>query len=144
MTQLLLEDGMPFSVLEIGTGCGYQTAILASIFSQVYSVERIEALYQQARRRLDELEFYNVQLRHTDGSAGWPNLSYEFDRIIMTAACTEIPEALLAQLRMGGVMVLPYDDGSGQTMMKITRNPDGLVSEALEKVVFVPLLPGLE
>jgi len=144
MTQLLLEDGMPFSVLEIGTGCGYQTAILASIFSQVYSVERIEALHQQARRRLDELEFYNVQLRHTDGSAGWPNLSYEFDRIIMTAACTEIPEALLAQLRMGGVMVLPYDDGSGQTMMKITRNPDGLVSEALEKVVFVPLLPGLE
>ena len=144
MTQLLLEDGMPFSVLEIGTGCGYQTAILASIFSQVYSVERIEALYQQARRRLDELEFYNVQLRHTDGSAGWPNLSYEFDRIIMTAACTEIPEALLAQLRMGGVMVLPYDDGSGQTMMKITRNPDGLVSEALEKVVFVPLLSGLE
>ena len=144
MTQRLLEDGMPFSVLEIGTGCGYQTAILASIFSQVYSVERIEALHQQARRRLDELEFYNVQLRHTDGSAGWPNLSYEFDRIIMTAACTEIPEALLAQLRMGGVMVLPYDDGSGQTMMKITRNPDGLVSEALEKVVFVPLLPGLE
>jgi len=144
MTQLLLEDGMPFSVLEIGTGCGYQTAILASIFSQVYSVERIEALHQQARRRLDELEFYNVQLRHTDGSAGWPNLSYEFDRIIMTAGCTEIPEALLAQLRMGGVMVLPYDDGSGQTMMKITRNPDGLVSEALEKVVFVPLLPGLE
>ena len=144
MTQLLLEDGMPFSVLEIGTGCGYQTAILASIFSQVYSVERIEALHQQARRRLDELEFYNAQLRHTDGSAGWPNLSYEFDRIIMTAGCTEIPEALLAQLRMGGVMVLPYDDGSGQTMMKITRNPDGLVSEALEKVVFVPLLPGLE
>lgn len=144
MTQLLLEDGMPFSVLEIGTGCGYQTAILASIFSQVYSVERIEALHQQARRRLDELEFYNVQLRHTDGSAGWPNLSYEFDRIIMTAACTELPEALLAQLRMGGVMVLPYDDGSSQTMMKITRNPDGLVSEALEKVVFVPLLPGLE
>ena len=144
MTQLLLEDGMPFSVLEIGTGCGYQTAILASIFSQVYSVERIEALHQQARRRLDELEFYNVQLRHTDGSAGWPNLSYEFDRIIMTAGCTEIPEALLAQLRMGGVMVLPYDDGSGQTMMKITRNPDGLVSEALEKVVFVPLLSGLE
>jgi protein-L-isoaspartate(D-aspartate) O-methyltransferase len=144
MTQLLLEDGMPYSVLEIGTGCGYQTAILASIFPQVYSVERIEALYQQARGRLAELEFYNVQLRHTDGTAGWPNLSYEFDRIIMTAACSEIPEALLAQLRMGGVMVLPYDDGRSQTMMKITRNPDGLVSEPVEKVAFVPLLPGLE
>ena len=144
MTQLLLEGGVPSSVLEIGTGCGYQTAILASIFPQVYSVERIEALYLQARQRLAELEFYNVQLRHTDGTAGWPNLSYHFDRIIMTAACTEIPEALAAQLKPGGVMVLPFDDGHDQTMMKITRSPEGLVSEALEKVVFVPLLPGLE
>ena len=135
---------MPSSVLEIGTGCGYQTAILASIFPQVYSVERIEALYQQARQRLAELEFYNVQLRHTDGTAGWPNLSYQFDRIIMTAACTEIPEALLAQLRMGGSMLLPFDDGRDQTMTKITRNLEGVVSEPLEKVVFVPLLPGLE
>lgn len=144
MTQLLLEGGVPSSVLEIGTGCGYQTAILASIFPQVYTVERIEALYLQARQRLTELEFYNVQLRHTDGTAGWPNLSYHFDRIIMTAACTEIPEALAAQLRPGGVMVLPFDDGHDQTMMKITRGPEGLVSEPLEKVVFVPLLPGLE
>ena len=145
MTQLLLqEDGTPYSVLEIGTGCGYQTAILASIFPQVYSVERIEALYLQARQRLAELEFHNVQLRHTDGNAGWPNLSYSFDRIIMTAACTEIPEALAAQLRPGGVMVLPFDDGRDQTMMKITLGEDGLVSEPLEKVVFVPLLPGLE
>jgi protein-L-isoaspartate(D-aspartate) O-methyltransferase len=145
MTQLLLQDdGIPYSVLEIGTGCGYQTAILASIFPQVYSVERIEALYLQARQRLAELEFYNVQLRHTDGTAGWPNLSYQFDRIIMTAACTEIPEALVAQLKPGGVMVLPFDDGRDQTMMKFTRNKDGLVSEPLEKVAFVPLLPGLE
>ncbi len=144
MTQLLLQDGMPYSVLEIGTGCGYQTAILSSIFPQVYSVERIEALYQQARQRLAELEFYNVQLRHTDGTAGWPNLSYHFDRIIMTAACTEIPEALVAQLKPGGVMVLPFDDGHDQTLLKITRNSDGLVSESMEKVAFVPLLPGLD
>jgi len=144
MTQLLLQDGMPSSVLEIGTGCGYQTAILASIFPQVYSVERIEALSLQARRRLAELEFYNVQLRHTDGMAGWPNLSYHFDRIIMTAACSEIPEALIAQLNPDGVMVLPVDDGRSQTMTKITRSRDGLVSEALGKVIFVPLLPGLE
>ena len=143
MTQLLLEDGPVSSVLEIGTGCGYQTAILASIFPQVYSVERIEALYLQARQRLADLEIYNLQLRHTDGGAGWPNLSYQFDRIIMTAACTEIPEALLAQLRLGGVMLLPFDNGRDQVMMKITRNRDGLASEALEKVAFVPLLPGL-
>ena len=143
MTQLLLQDGMPSSVLEIGTGCGYQTAILATIFPQVYSVERIEALYLQARQRMVELEFYNVQLRHTDGIAGWPNPSYRFDRIIMTAACSEIPEALVAQLNPNGVMVLPFDDGRSQTMTKITRGRDGLVSEALGKVIFVPLLPGL-
>lgn len=144
MTQLLLQDGAASSVLEIGTGCGYQSAILASIFPQVYSVERIEALYLQARQRLAELDFYNLQLRHTDGSAGWPNPSYQFDRIIMTAACSEIPEALTSQLRMGGVMILPFDDGRDQTMMKITRRREGLVSESLEKVIFVPLLSGLE
>ena len=144
MTQLLLQDGMPSSVLEIGTGCGYQTAILASIFPQVYSVERIEALYLQARDRLANLEFYNLQLRYTDGTAGWPNPSYQFDRIIMTAACDEIPEALVSQLRPGGIMVLPFDDGHDQTMMKIKRERDGLECEKLEKVVFVPLLAGLE
>jgi protein-L-isoaspartate(D-aspartate) O-methyltransferase len=143
MTQLLLQDGMPNSVLEIGTGCGYQTAVLASIFPQVYSVERIEALYLQAKQRLAELEMHNVQLRYTDGTGGWPNPSYRFDRIIMTAACTEIPEALVAQLNEGGIMVLPFDNGIDQTMTKITRGKDGLVSEALEKVAFVPLLPGL-
>ena len=143
MTQLLLEDGMPNSVLEIGTGCGYQTAVLASIFPQVYSVERIEALYLQAKTRLAELEMHNVQLRYTDGTGGWPNPSYRFDRIIMTAACSEIPEALVAQLNDGGIMVLPFDNGIDQTMTKIMRGKDGLVSEKLEKVAFVPLLPGL-
>jgi len=144
MTQLLLEDGKPSSVLEIGTGCGYQTAILASIFPQVYSVERIGALVQQARKRLEELEFYNVQLRHTDGNGGWPNTSYHFDRIIMTAACSEIPEALVAQLNPNGVMLLPFDNGREQVMTRVTRGRDGLVNESLEKVIFVPLLPGLE
>ncbi len=143
MTQLLLEDGVANSVLEIGTGCGYQTAVLASIFPQVYSVERIGALNQQAKKRLAELDFYNVQLRHTDGIEGWPNPSYRFDRIMMTAACTEIPTALAAQLAEAGVMVLPFDNGVDQSMTKITRSGDDLVSEALEKVIFVPLLPGL-
>ena len=84
-----------------------------------------------------------MQLRHTDGIDGWPNTSYRFDRILMTAACSEMPEALTAQLAEGGVMVLPFDSGIDQTMMKITRTREGLVSESLEKVVFVPLLPGL-
>jgi protein-L-isoaspartate(D-aspartate) O-methyltransferase len=143
MTQLLLEDGMPNSVLEIGTGCGYQTAVLANLFPQVYSVERIEALYLQAKQRLADLDLHNVQLRYTDGTGGWPNPSYHFDRIIMTAACTEIPEALVAQLNDGGIMVLPFDNGIDQTMTKITRTSEGLVSEDLEKVAFVPLLSGL-
>ena len=143
MTQCLLFDGIPNSVLEIGTGCGYQTAVLASIFPQVYSVERIEALHKLAKQRLSELGFFNIQLRHTDGNGGWPNLSYQFDRIIMTAACSEIPEALVKQLAVDGVMVFPFDNGLDQTLIKLTRTSQGLVEEALEKVSFVPLLPGL-
>jgi len=143
MTQLLLQHGKPNSVLEIGTGCGYQTAVLASIFPQVYSVERIQTLYLQAKKRLAGLEFFNIQLRHTDGSGGWPNPSYSFDRIIMTAACSEIPENLTQQLGKNGIMVFPFDDGRDQTLTRLSRGEDGLVSESLEKVIFVPLLPGL-
>jgi len=134
---------MPNSVLEIGTGCGYQTAILANIFPQVYSVERIEALYKQAKQRLTELELFNVQLRHTDGNGGWPNLHYRFDRIIMTAACSEVPESLLQQLALDGIMIFPFDNGYDQTLTQITNSSQGLVSQPLEKVSFVPLLPGL-
>ena len=143
MTQKLLEHGSPSSVLEIGTGCGYQTAVLASLVPQVYSVERIGALHQQAKERLAQLELYNVELRHTDGIGGWPNPSYRFDRIIMTAACSEIPEALVDQLADNGSMVLPFDDGYDQTLIRLTRSSEGLVREDLGKVVFVPLLPGL-
>ena len=144
MTQQLMQHGMPNSILEIGTGCGYQTAVLASLFPQVYSVERIEALHLQAKKRLSELEYYNVQLRHTNGIGGWPNISYQFDRIIMTAACTEIPDALLQQLSADGIMILPFDNGIDQTMIRVSHGADGVVIEELEKVVFVPLLPGLE
>ncbi len=143
MTQCLLQNGVPNSVLEIGTGCGYQTAVLASLFPQVYSVERIEALHQQAKQRLTELDFFNIQLRHTDGNGGWPNLSYQFDCIIMTAACIDIPEVLVQQLSLNGVMILPFDNSRDQTLIKLTRTSRGLVEEALEKVSFVPLLPGL-
>jgi protein-L-isoaspartate(D-aspartate) O-methyltransferase len=143
MTQCLLANGAANSILEIGTGCGYQTAVLASIFPQVYSVERIEALHKQAKQRLSDLEIYNVQLRHTDGNMGWPIQSYQFDRIIMTAACSEVPEALTQQLVNDGIILLPFDDGNDQTLLQITKTTNGLVSEALEKVSFVPLLPGL-
>ncbi len=143
MTQCLLQDGIANSVLEIGTGCGYQTAVLASIFPQVYSVERIKALHEQAKKRLAELEFYNVQLRHTDGSGGWPNPAYHFDRIIMTAACKEVPAALVEQIADNGMMIFPFDDGKDQTLIKLSRTAQGLVEEPLVKVSFVPLLSGL-
>lgn len=143
MTQQLLAEGIPNSVLEIGSGCGYQTAVLASIFPQVYSVERIEALHKLAKKRMTELELFNVQLRHTDGNLGWPNPNYQFDRIMITAACTEIPEALTQQLAEGGSMIFPFNDGQDQTLMELSKTSQGLETVALVKVSFVPLLPGL-
>ena len=143
MTSMLLESGNPSSVLEIGTGCGYQTAVLAQLFPQVYSVERIGGLHAQAKSRLKDLEFYNVELRHTDGNGGWPNLHYHFDRIIMTAACKDVPLKLLEQLNQRGFMVLPYDNGREQLLLKITRIDKEYKTEAFEQVSFVPLLPGV-
>jgi len=143
MTQCLLDPGMPNSVLEIGTGCGYQTAVLANIFPQVYSVERIEGLYKQAKKRLAELDLFNVQLRHTDGNVGLPNLMYRFDRIMITAACSEVPEALTQQLAKDGIMIFPFDNVLDQTLTQITNTSQVLVGKSLEKLSFVPLLPGL-
>ena len=143
MTQMLLESGTPGSVLEIGTGCGYQTAVLAQLVAHVYSVERIGILHQQAKQRLAELQLFNVELRHTDGNAGWPNNRYSFDRIIMTAACSDVPRKLAEQLKEGGQMVLPYDNGDGQVLLRITRRAKGYDTQAYEPVVFVPLLPGI-
>ena len=143
MSSMLIESGDPSSVLEIGTGCGYQTAVLAQLFPQVYSVERIGGLHLQAKTRLKHLEFYNVELRHTDGNGGWPNIHYHFDRIIMTAACKDVPLKLLDQLNQRGFMVLPYDNGQEQVLLKITRIDDEYKTEAFEQVSFVPLLPGV-
>ena len=143
MTQMLLEGGEAPSVLEIGTGCGYQTAVLAQLFAQVYSVERIGGLHQQAKARLSDLGLYNVETRHTDGSGGWPNLNYRFNRIIMTAACREVPKKLLEQLNNRGFMVLPSDNGKRQVLLKVTRQNNDYVTEAYEQVSFVPLLAGI-
>ncbi len=143
MSQIVLEKGNPSSILEIGTGCGYQTAVLAQLLPQVYSVERIGALHQQTKKRLAELELYNVELRHTDGNGGWPNLNYRFDRILMTAACQDVPRKLAEQLSNYGEMVLPYDNGKEQVLLKITRHGDDFQTEALEPVSFVPLLSGI-
>ena len=139
MTELL---GLtPFSrVLEIGTGSGYQTAILANLVEHVYSVERIKGLQWAAKRRLKNLDLHNVSTRHGDGWHGWVSRG-PFDAIIVTAAAPEIPFELLAQLADGGVMVLPVGEEQ-QFLQRIQRTGDTFTDDIIEPVRFVPLIPG--
>ncbi|AVF37098.1 MULTISPECIES: protein-L-isoaspartate(D-aspartate) O-methyltransferase [Rahnella] len=127
-------------VLEIGTGSGYQTAILAHLVEHVFSVERIKGLQWQAKRRLKQLDLHNVSTRHGDGWQGWPSRG-PFDAIIVTAAPPEIPQDLLQQLDEGGVMVLPVGE-ENQTLQRVTRRGDEFVAETVEAVRFVPLVKG--
>ncbi|TPG62203.1 protein-L-isoaspartate(D-aspartate) O-methyltransferase [Ewingella americana] len=127
-------------VLEIGTGSGYQTAILAHLVEHVFSVERIKGLQWQAKRRLKQLDLHNVSTRHGDGWEGWPSRG-PFDAIIVTAAPPEIPQDLLSQLDEGGVMILPVGE-QNQTLQRITRRGSEFVVENIEAVRFVPLVKG--
>ncbi|GAA0552801.1 MULTISPECIES: protein-L-isoaspartate(D-aspartate) O-methyltransferase [Rheinheimera] len=140
MTELLLEDKAPGKILEIGTGSGYQTAILARLFSHVCSVERIKALQFQAKRRLQQLDLHNVSMKHGDGWQGWPSKA-PFDSIIVTAAPTEVPVALLQQLNEGGRLVIPV--GLHEQVLRVyQRTGDDFISRDIEAVRFVPLVPG--
>ncbi|QLK62545.1 protein-L-isoaspartate(D-aspartate) O-methyltransferase [Enterobacteriaceae bacterium Kacie_13] len=127
-------------VLEIGTGSGYQTAILAHLVEHVFSVERIKGLQWQAKRRLKQLDLHNVSTRHGDGWLGWPSRG-PFDAIIVTAAPPEIPQDLLQQLDDGGVMILPVGE-ENQILQRITRRGDEFAAETIEAVRFVPLVKG--
>jgi protein-L-isoaspartate(D-aspartate) O-methyltransferase len=142
MTELLLAEGPRGKVLEIGTGSGYQTAVLAQLVDQVYSVERIKPLLQKARQRLRQLKLRNVQLDHADGGMGWAE-SGPFDGIMVTAAPERIPEELLSQLAEGGRMVVPVG-GDTQHLQIVTRTVGGYETEIAEAVYFVPLRPGKE
>ena len=143
MTELLLEDGPRQNVLEVGTGSGYQTAILAQLVGQVFSVERIRGLQEKARKRMQQLRLRNVMFRLTDGGMGWPDKG-PFDGIMVTAAPEQVPQELLEQLDIGGVMVIPVGDGLGQVLMKIRRvAEDQYERKVLEPVRFVPLLAGV-
>lgn len=142
MTEALLEPRCPEAVLEIGTGSGFQTAVLASLARRVYSVERVATLLEAARRRLAELHLRNVRLRHADGALGWPEYA-PFDAILVTAAPPGIPRTLVNQLRIGGCMVLPMGLGAEQVLVRLIRTPEGYTPEILEPVNFVPLLSGL-
>ncbi len=141
MTQLLLESGPTDKVLEIGTGSGYQAAILAQLVEQVFSIERIGALLNRARQRMRELKLYNVRLKHYDGHSGWKEHG-PFDAIIVTAAPTEIPEVLLAQLAEGGRLIVPVGASGKQQLNLVTRTEKGLERVVIEEVSFVPLLSG--
>ncbi|MEZ8369996.1 protein-L-isoaspartate(D-aspartate) O-methyltransferase [Vibrio splendidus] len=127
-------------VLEIGTGSGYQTAVLAQLVDHVYSVERIKSLQWDAKRRLKQLDFYNISTKHGDGWQGWSSKA-PFDAIIVTAAAESIPQALLQQLKDGGRLLIPVGDDE-QQLLKIVRHGDEFLSSVIEMVRFVPLVPG--
>ncbi|NQY35315.1 MAG: protein-L-isoaspartate(D-aspartate) O-methyltransferase [Alteromonadaceae bacterium] len=140
MSELLLDDGMPASILEIGTGSGYQTAILAQLTQKVFSVERIKALQWQAKRRLQLMDLHNVSMKHGDGWKGWHSKA-PFEAIIVTAAPNEVPQALLDQLTDGGRLIIPVGEQT-QVLKIITRDGDQYHEKQIEAVRFVPLVPG--
>jgi protein-L-isoaspartate(D-aspartate) O-methyltransferase len=142
MTELLLAGGPLARVLEIGSGSGYQTAILAQLVGEVFAVERIKPLLDLSRRRLRRLKVRNVRFRHGDGSLGWPEQA-PFDGILGAAAPAEIPPELLAQLAPGGRLVIPVGT-ENQHLHVVTREPEGCVTEVVEAVRFVPLRPGTQ
>jgi protein-L-isoaspartate(D-aspartate) O-methyltransferase len=142
MTQVLLSHGNLDSVLEVGTGCGYQTAVLSQLVKRVCTMERIGSLQDGAEQRLRQLGLRNIEYRHGDGYVGWKARA-PFDGIIITAAPREIPKMLLAQLALGGKMVLPVGEDGNQALQVITKTAEGFETEPLIPVRFVPLQSGI-
>ncbi|MEM7540881.1 MAG: protein-L-isoaspartate(D-aspartate) O-methyltransferase [Pseudomonadota bacterium] len=142
MTQALLSTGPMAKVLEIGAGCGYQTAVLAQFAGHVYSIERISALAHRLRSRVMELNIHNVSIRHGDGFQGWRS-SAPFDAILVAAAAVGVPENLIKQLAIGGRLVIPVGRSGRQDLLLINNTPAGLEEVVLEAVSFVPLLDGI-
>ncbi|MDE3272794.1 protein-L-isoaspartate(D-aspartate) O-methyltransferase [Pseudoalteromonas sp. G4] len=141
MTELLLQLTSPSAtILEIGTGSGYQSAILAQCFERIYSVERIKALQWQAKRRLQQLDLFNVVMKHGDGWQGW-QANAPYDGIIVTAAASEIPQALVEQLNDGGVLISPIGEHQ-QHLVAVKRQGKSFITQTLEEVRFVPLVAG--
>ncbi len=141
MTEILLETGACDKVLEIGTGSGYQSAVLAQLVDQVLSVERIGALQAKARQRMRDLKLHNVRLKHYDGHMGWKEHA-PYDAIIVTAAPNEIPGELLAQMAEGGRLIAPVGIDGKQQLNLVTRASNGYECMHIEEVSFVPLLTG--
>lgn len=148
MTQALLpasgngNDPPLRKVLEVGTGCGYQTAVLSPFARQIFTIERLADIQRAARTRLNELGFGNIRYRHGDGFKGWPGQA-PFDAIVVAAAPAEVPAALLEQLAPGGRLVIPVGPAGQQELLRVTRTPEGLQRELLSQVSFVPLVEGM-
>jgi protein-L-isoaspartate(D-aspartate) O-methyltransferase len=142
MTEALLEAGATDNVLEVGTGCGYQTAVLAPLVARISTIERIEPLLARARGRLKELGIRNVRFRHGDGTLGW-KAHAPYDGILVAAAPLTVPEALLGQLRVGGRLIVPVGPEGEQELVRFTRREQRVERESLGAVAFVPLLGGV-
>ena len=142
MTELLIERSVPDRVLEVGTGSGYQAAVLAQLAGTVYTVERIEELLRKTRRLFRTMKIENIRTRHDDGNIGWP-AEAPFDAIVLTAAGESVPRALIEQLSDGGVLVAPLGPAGSQRLTRIRREGEDWPREEFEGVSFVPLLGGL-
>ena len=140
MTEALKLGGREL-VLEIGCGSGYQSAILSHLCRRVYSMERVRPLLVDAESRLRNLRISNISFRFGDGSKGWPEAA-PFDRIILTCGCDKIPEILLQQLKIGGIMVAPEGHSIAQSLVVVTRHETGFERVTLMPVTFVPLIEG--
>jgi len=142
MTEALLDNGNPEKVLEVGTGSGYQAAVLSHLVPTVFTVERIDELLKLARRRFHSLRLHNIYVRYADGHLGWPSQA-PFDGIMVTAAAQSVPRELLEQLAIGGLLVIPLEKNGQQRLVSIRRTEDDFEESDLGGVVFVPMLSGL-
>jgi protein-L-isoaspartate(D-aspartate) O-methyltransferase len=143
MTELLLDAGPLSNVLEIGTGCGYQTAVLSQLVGRVYSVERIAPLQSKARKTVALLRINNVKFKHSDGNWGWPEEG-PYDAILSCAAPDRVPPELAEQLKVGGRLILPVGDSDKQDLTMVVREEGGFVKHTIEPVMFVPMLSGTQ
>jgi protein-L-isoaspartate(D-aspartate) O-methyltransferase len=143
MTESLLAVGDVQKILEIGTGCGYQTAVLSPLVKEIYTIERIASLLGRARRNLRELRIRNVHFRHDDGNGGWPARA-PFDGILLTAAPHAVPAALFEQLKVGGRLIAPVGPEGRQELYLFTKGETRVDRQALGAVSFVPLVSGLQ
>jgi len=141
MTEALLDGLDGGRILEIGTGCGYQTAVLAPLVKEIYTVERIPELLRKTKQRLRQLDIYNVHFRLADGWEGWPKYA-PYDGIIVAAAAEELPEKLLDQLENGGHLVIPVGPSGRQELVRVTKYHDRYEQESIGLVSFVPLVHG--